>query len=172
MARTQERRERAEDSSVGATPRQARLPSGPVGRLLASVGNLSNSFSAIHGRYAQSHGLGVRGIWTLSAISEGHASPGDIARLMLLPPSVISGDLAGLLDGGLIERQRHGGDGRRLVYSLTDAGRDLLSDAHQAYVAVLGDKIASYPPGEIDHMLRVLYEISQHVRAVVEGPSE
>ncbi|CAN5184518.1 hypothetical protein BH10PSE13_BH10PSE13_03600 [soil metagenome] len=160
------------DAGVGAARRQARLPSGPIGRLLASVGNLSNSFSAIHGRYAQSHGLGVRGIWTLSAISEGHASPGDISRLMMLPPSVISGDLASLLEGGLIERQRHDGDGRRLVYSLTAAGRDMLSDAHQAYVEVLGDKIASYPPGEIDRMLRLLYEISQHVRTFVEASPE
>lgn len=146
----------------------ARLPSGPVGQLLASVGNLSNAFNVIHSLYAQDHDLGTRGIWTLSAISEGHASPGEIARLMMLPPSVVSGDLNRLLDTALIERRRDGSDGRRLVYSLTEAGRDVLSDAHGVYVDVLGDKMATYPPGEIERLLRVLYEISLHVRASID----
>jgi DNA-binding MarR family transcriptional regulator len=147
----------------------ARLPSGPIGRLLASIGNLSNSLGAIHSRYAQNHDLGARGIWTLSAISEGHASPGAIARLLMVPPSVVSGDLNRLLDAGLIERRRDGSDGRRLVYSLTEDGSALLSGAHSIYVSILGDKMASYPPEEIERLLRVLYEVSLHVRGHVDA---
>jgi DNA-binding MarR family transcriptional regulator len=160
----------SQDVIQAPNARRARLPSGPVGRLLASVGNLSGAFNVIHSRYAQSHGLGIRGIWTLSAISEGHASPGEIARLMMLPPSVVSGDLNRLIDAGLIERRRDDSDGRRLVYTLTEAGRVLLSDAHAVYVDVLGGKIGSYPPGEIERLLRMLYEISLHVRACIGEP--
>ena len=149
-------------------PPRARLPSGPIGRLLASVGNLSNMLGVVHGRYAQSHDLGIRGIWTLSAISEGHTSPGDMARLGMLPPSVVSGDLNRLLDAGMIQRRRDGSDGRRLVYSLTESGRDLLAGAHAVYVEMLGEKMGSYPPEEIDRLLRVLYEISLHVRACLD----
>lgn len=147
---------------------RARLPSGPIGRLLASVGNMSCLLNAIHSRYAQEHGLGTRGIWTLSAISEGNATPGEIARLMMLPPSVVSGDLKELVQAGLIGRSRDSTDGRRLVYSLTLAGQNMLSAAHRAYVDLLGDKIASYPAGEIDRMLRIFYELTLHVRQAVE----
>lgn len=158
-------------SSSGA-PR-ARLPSGPIGRLLASVGNLSTGLGAIHSRYARDRDLGVRGIWTLSAISEGNETPGDIARLGMLPPSVVSGDLARLLAAGMIERRRDCDDGRRLFYSLTEVGRDTLTGAHSVYVEVLAGKVSSYPPGEVDRLLRVLYEVNLHVRAYLaqdQGP--
>ncbi len=154
----------AEQSLGGGGHRHARLPGGPIGRLLATVGNLSYLLDSIHTRYAQAHGLGTRGIWTLSAISEGRTSPGDIARLMLLPPSVVSGDLAQLLDAGLIERRKDTADKRRLIYTLTAAGQALLSDAHGVYVEVLGDLLGAYPREELDHMLRMLFEISGHLR--------
>jgi DNA-binding MarR family transcriptional regulator len=144
--------------------RRARLPAGPIGRLLASVGNLSHLLDSIHSRYAQAHGLGTRGIWTLSAISEGRTSPGDIARLMLIPPSVVSGDLNQLLEAGLIERRKHTGDKRRLIYTLTEEGQALLSGAHAVYVEVMGDLLDAYPRAELDQMLRMLFEISRHLR--------
>jgi DNA-binding MarR family transcriptional regulator len=160
--------EQDEQAGLAIDPLRARLPSGPIGRLLASVGNLSAMLGVVHGRYAQSQDLGIRGIRTLSAISEGHASPGDIARLGMLPPSVVSGDLNRLLDAGMIERRRHGSDGRRLLYNLTGSGRDVLAGAHALYVDMLGEKMASYPPGELNRLLRILYEISLHVRASLD----
>ncbi|PKP88602.1 MAG: hypothetical protein CVT77_18900 [Alphaproteobacteria bacterium HGW-Alphaproteobacteria-16] len=141
-----------------------RLPSGTTGRLLASIGNLSTSLGAIHSRFAQHHDLGPRGIWIMSWISEGHGNPGAIARAMILPPSVISGDLNRLTDRELIVRQRGAADGRRLVYSLTATGRALLAEAHGNYLDLLQDKLASYPPEQLDAMLRMLFEISRHVR--------
>lgn len=163
----------SDDRKVGrAQPaevrRRARLPSGPIGRLLASVGNLSSSLNTVHSRYAQDHGLGTRGIWTLSAISEGHDSPGQIARLMMLPPSVVSGDLNGLLEAGMIERQRDETDGRRLIYTLTERGQALLSGAHNVYVELLGAKMDSYDQAEIERSLRLLYEINLHLRGTIQ----
>ena len=157
-----------QERAAGSPPLRARLPSGPIGRLLASVGNLSNMLGVVHSRYAQSRDLGIRGIWTLSAISEGHASPGDIARLGMLPPSVVSGDLNRLIDAGMIERRRDGSDGRRLLYSLTESGRDVLAGAHALYIEMLGEKMGAYPPEEVDRLLRLLYEISLHVRAAID----
>jgi DNA-binding MarR family transcriptional regulator len=156
------------EQSREIAPPHVRLPSGPVGRLLASVGNLSSSFNAIHSRYAQAHDLGLRGVWVLSAISEGHASPGAIARLMMLPASVVSGDLNRLLKSKMIVRARDGRDGRRLVYSLTDAGRDVLAGAHALYVELLADRLGDYPAGQLDTLLRLLYDISRLVRAHVD----
>lgn len=155
-----------------STSHHARLPSGPIGRLLASVGNMSCLLNAIHSRFAQERGLGTRGIWTLSAISEGNVTPGAIARLMMLPPSVVSGDLKELVQAGLIERCRDDSDGRRLIYSLTLAGQNMLSAAHRAYVDLLGEKIASYPAGEIDRMLRIFYDLTIHVRLAVEAAEQ
>jgi len=159
----------AEDAAV--RHRKAPLPSGPIGRLLASVGNLSYLLDSIHSRYAQEHGLGARGVWTLSAISEGSTTPGDIARLMLLPPSVVSGDLNDLMDRGLIERRKDAGDRRRLIYNLTEEGQALLAGAHQVYVGVLGDMLESYPREQLDSLLRLLFDVSRHVRGRVEGDS-
>ncbi len=147
---------------------QARLPSGAVGRLLASIGNLSTSLGAIHARFAQERDLGPRGIWVLSWISEGQGNPGMIAQKMILPPSVISGDLNRLVDAGLVARSRSGVDARRIDYRLTDAGRELLHQAHGEYAALLGDRLASYPPEELDRLLRMLFEISLLVRAHVD----
>lgn len=161
-----------EDSEVvlptKKSPPRARLPSGPIGRLLASVGNLSTLLGVIHSRYAQDRDLGIRGISTLSAISEGHSSPGDIARLRMLPPSVVSGDLNRLLDVNMIERRRDSDDGRRLLYSLTESGRDVLAGAHSLYVDMLWEKMGSYPPEEVNRLLRMLYEINLHVRASLD----
>lgn len=105
----------------------------------------------------------------MSWISEGQGNPSAIARAMILPPSVISGDLSRLIEHGLVVRQRGVADGRRLDYSLTEAGRTLLAAAHARYVEILQDKLAEYPPEEIDALLRVLYEISGHVRAHLEA---
>lgn len=146
----------------------ARLPSGAVGRFLASIGNLSTCLGAIHAGFSQEHDLGPRGIWMLSWISEGHGHPGYIAKAMKLPPSVVSGDLRRLVEAGLAVSERSGEDGRRLCYSLTPTGAALLSEAHGLYVDALESKIASYPAEDVRTTLRVLYELSLHTRAIVE----
>lgn len=146
----------------------ARLPSGPVGQFLASIGNLSTCLGAIHAGFSQEHDLGPRGIWMLSWISEGHGFPGYIAKAMKLPPSVVSGDLRRLVEAGLAVSERSGEDARRLCYSLTPPGAALLSEAHGLYVTALEDKIASYPAEDMRTMLRILYELSLHTRAIVE----
>jgi DNA-binding MarR family transcriptional regulator len=147
----------------------ARLPSGSVGQFLASIGNLSTCLGAIHAGFSQQHDLGPRGIWMLSWISEGHGHPGYIAKAMKLPPSVVSGDLRRLVEAGLSVSARSGEDGRRLCYTLTPAGAALLSQAHALYVEALGEKVASYPAEDMRTTLRILYELSQHVRGIV-GP--
>ena len=164
-ARIGQRNGMSEETRLSARHLHARLPSGPIGRLLASIGNLSTSLGAIHSRFAQRHGIGPRGIWILSWISEGQGNPGVIARQMILPPSVISGDLNRLVGRGLVIRKRGDADARRLDYSLTEPGRTLLAEAHSEYVGVLQDKLASYPPEQMDALLRMLYEIGGHIRA-------
>jgi len=150
----------------------ARLPSGPIGRLLASIGNLSTSLGAIHSRFAQANDIGPRGIWILSWISEGQGNPGAIARAMILPPSVISGDLNRLVECGLVVRQRAAADARRLDYSLTQAGQALLAQAHARYVEILADKFAKYPAEQVDALLRMLFEIGGHVRSHLDAESD
>jgi DNA-binding MarR family transcriptional regulator len=68
----------------------------------------------------------------------------------------------------MIVRARDGRDGRRLVYSLTDAGRDVLAGAHALYVELLADRLGDYPAGQLDTLLRLLYDISRLVRAHVD----
>ena len=144
------------------------LPSGSVGRFLASIGNLSTCLGAIHRSLSQSHGLGERGVWMLSWISEGHGYPGYISKAMMLPPSVVSGDLKRLMDTGFVMKARSPDDARRIRYTLTPSGKSLLSKAHGLYLEALQDKIGSYPETEMRAFLRMLFEISLHARGVVQ----
>ncbi len=52
-------------------------------------------------------------------------SPGEVAEILHVHPSSLTGMLRRLERGGLIRRRRHAEDGRRAVLTLTSRGRTL-----------------------------------------------
>lgn len=50
-------------------------------------------------------------------------TPGDLAELERVTPPSMTRTVAGLVDGGLIERIPHPGDGRQRLLTLTEDGR-------------------------------------------------
>jgi DNA-binding MarR family transcriptional regulator len=62
----------------------------------------------------------------------GPATSSDLARLERISPQSMGVIVAALLDRGLIERSRDPGDGRRIVLSITEAGRHTMHDKRGA----------------------------------------
>ena len=81
---------------------------------------------------------------TLSRLERGGpASSSELARYDRISPQSMGVTVAALEDRGLIERRRDPGDGRRIVLSVTEAGRQLIHDKRGArtsqIAAALGD---------------------------------
>jgi DNA-binding MarR family transcriptional regulator len=62
----------------------------------------------------------------------GPATSSDLARVDRISPQSMGVTVASLLDRGLIERARDPEDGRRIVLSVTDAGRRTMRDKRGA----------------------------------------
>jgi DNA-binding MarR family transcriptional regulator len=62
----------------------------------------------------------------------GPATPGALAKLEQISPQSMGATLGALEDRGLIERRADPDDGRRVVMSLTDAGRRALRNERNA----------------------------------------
>ena len=62
----------------------------------------------------------------------GPATSSDLARVDRISPQSMGVTVAALLDRGLIERNRDPEDGRRIVLSVTEAGRRTLRDKRGA----------------------------------------
>ena len=62
----------------------------------------------------------------------GPATSSDLARLDRISPQSMGVTVASLLERGLIERSRDPEDGRRIVLSITDAGRRMVHDKRGA----------------------------------------
>jgi len=81
---------------------------------------------------------------TLSRLERGGpASSSELARYDRISPQSMGVTVAALEDRGLIERRRDPDDGRRIVLSVTEAGRQLIHDKRGArtgqIAAALGD---------------------------------
>ena len=62
----------------------------------------------------------------------GPATSSDLARLDRISPQSMGVTVAALLERGLIERSRDPEDGRRIVLSITEAGRRMVHDKRGA----------------------------------------
>lgn len=88
----------------------------------------------------------------LSRLSRGGpAASAELARLEQITPQAMGTTLAGLESRGLIERSADPHDGRRVIASLTDAGRDVLRHKRDARTRQLADALdAGFTPAELD----------------------
>src|SRR5580693_1671998 len=95
---------------------------------------------------------------TLSRLERGGpASSSELARYDRISPQSMGVTVAALEDRGLIERDRDPEDGRRIVLSITEAGRQLIHDKRGArtgqIAAALGD---GFSGGELTQLKAVV----------------
>jgi DNA-binding MarR family transcriptional regulator len=84
----------------------------------------------------------------------GPNTPTALARLEQISPQSMGATLAGLEVRGLIARDQDPRDGRRIVISLTDKGRQLLRDRRSARTGQIAQALAAeFTPDEIAQLL-------------------
>ena len=80
----------------------------------------------------------------------GPATASALAKLEQISPQSMGATLGGLEARGLVERRPDPADGRRVVLSVTGAGRDLLRDKRNARTQRLAKALSSgFTPGEL-----------------------
>jgi DNA-binding MarR family transcriptional regulator len=105
-----------------------------------SLGELANDLQVVLGRLVrrlrQAHETGDLSLSELSALARleqaGPLQPGQLAEQERVAPQAMSVIVATLADHGLLAREVDADDGRRVVLSATDAGRQLLDGRRTA----------------------------------------
>ena len=84
----------------------------------------------------------------------GPATPGELAKLEQISPQSMGATLAALEARGLVERRPDPRDGRRVVLSVTKAGRDVLLDKRNARAEQLARALAAgFTPAELRQLM-------------------
>src|SRR5271170_2558964 len=80
----------------------------------------------------------------------GPATASALARLEQISPQSVGATLGALEAKGLVERRADPGDGRRVVLSVTEAGRSLLRDKRNARTEQLAKALSTgFTPAEL-----------------------
>jgi len=84
----------------------------------------------------------------------GPTTPGELAKLEQISPQSMGATLAALEAWGLVERRADPRDGRRVVLSATEAGRDMLADRRNERTRQLAQALsAGFTPAELSLLL-------------------
>lgn len=87
-------------------------------------------------------------------------SPGDLARVVHLHPSTITGVVQRLVDKGLLERERDRQDTRRIHLRLRPRGLPFTRRAAGTVEAAIAGALERTPPAHVKHTRRVLESIA------------
>jgi len=84
----------------------------------------------------------------------GPTTPSDLAKLEQISPQSMGATLAALEARGLVERRPDPRDGRRVVLSVTEAGREVLLDKRNARAEQLARALAAgFTPAELGQLM-------------------
>jgi DNA-binding MarR family transcriptional regulator len=84
----------------------------------------------------------------------GPTTPSELAKLEQISPQSMGATLAALEARGLVERRPDPRDGRRVVLSVTEAGRDVLLDKRNARARQLAQALsAGFTPAELRQLM-------------------
>ena len=95
----------------------------------------------------------------------GTASPGDLALVLHVHPSSITGVLRRLERTRLIRRTRDPGDGRRSILVLTPRGRHLVKDSKGTVEAAVQTTLTRFPQKRIDAVRDVLTALASELES-------
>jgi DNA-binding MarR family transcriptional regulator len=104
-------------------------------------------------RVRQSHSVGDLTHSEISVLArldrDGPAYPGSLAELERIRPQAMATTLAALEERALVSRRPDATDGRRAVVTITDTGRQMLTDRRSESVQLLAAAIeAEFDPAE------------------------
>jgi MarR family transcriptional regulator, organic hydroperoxide resistance regulator len=96
-------------------------------------------------------------------------SPGDLAEILRVHPSSLTGMLRRLERGNLIKRRRHPVDGRRAVLTLTTRGRALSDSQTGTVESRVRSTLRRVPPGKALAAREVLKELAKQLGVEASG---
>jgi DNA-binding MarR family transcriptional regulator len=99
----------------------------------------------------------VRALFALDARKE--ATPGQIAEIAQLSPGGVTGMLDDLERDGIVTRVRSDTDRRRVLVTLTDDGRTLLSKKRRAWSKRWESTMAEIPDADLEAAATVMRRI-------------
>jgi DNA-binding MarR family transcriptional regulator len=83
----------------------------------------------------------------------GPATSAELARHEQISPQSMGATLAALEARGLVERRADPGDARRIVLSLTAAGRRVRRDKRNVRIRHLADALSGFTPAEVNRLV-------------------
>ncbi|GAA1993898.1 MarR family winged helix-turn-helix transcriptional regulator [Kitasatospora viridis] len=98
----------------------------------------------------------------------GPTTSAALAREAQITAQAMGATLAGLRERGLVERRPDPDDGRRIVLSLTDAGREALRNKRSARVELIAEALTggAFTPAELEQLAvagPLLERLAQHI---------
>jgi DNA-binding MarR family transcriptional regulator len=109
----------------------------------------------------RTYDLGPRGAFILALVDRGVDSPMELASALAVGRSLITAELARLIDAALIDAQQQSKDQRRLRLSLTATGVVVLAQLRGALAGIVTDRLAAYGPDEIRLFAQMLHAVRQ-----------
>ncbi|MBU3064975.1 MarR family transcriptional regulator [Nocardia sp. NEAU-G5] len=126
----------------------------PAARLRIAVGRIAR-------RLRRAHAVGELTLSEVSVLArlerQGPAAPGALAELEGVRPQAMGTTLAALEVRALVERTPDAADGRRVLMSVTDAGRELIGDRRcESTLRIERALAAEFTAAERQHLIDAL----------------
>ena len=87
-------------------------------------------------------------------------SPGELAAILHVHPSTLTGVLSRLVDHGLLARRGDASDRRRMILTLTEKGKTINRSTSGTVEAGVRRMLASMPKADLDAAARVLRRLA------------
>jgi DNA-binding MarR family transcriptional regulator len=136
---------------------------------------VSTALQLVIGRIArrlrQAHAVGELTLSEISVLSrldrDGASSPGGLAEKERVRPQAMGTTLAALEQRGLVQRRPDVADGRRVLMTVTTAGRNVLQDRRsenvQRLTRALSDEFTAAEQSQLSAVLPLLDRLAQRL---------
>jgi DNA-binding MarR family transcriptional regulator len=104
--------------------------------------------------------LGPRGAWIVNVISHGITYPLELATTFGVGRSLITAELARLIDAGLIASRPSDRDRRKTELTLTPLGEAAAQEVRAEFVSIVNTRLAGFSPAELRLASEVLRALS------------
>lgn len=119
--------------------------------------------------------LGVTGLQRVTLRLAGRfpgISSGELARILHVHPSTLTGVLERLVEHGLITRRTDPADRRRALFELTERGKEVNSASGGTVESVVRKALRRTAPGDVEATRRTLEVLADELRAAAGAAKE